>query len=166
MVYRPEGYWNKEMSSYTHTLASKKCENLHHRYMNGVKGNKKRQYHINIGAYLSFIQYKRAANRFAAWRLLIFCCFDTGIHFEDLKLVQSKSIEMNHPQTYRGSSIYIGWISGMLNCDNSISPLLTTLPSFKKCPHSRKCDYKFLFIFIKSIGPQMKTSFISTTMNI
>ena len=42
--------------------------------------------------------------------LLILSWYNTAISFKDPKFVHSKSFEMNQPQTYRGSSFYVGWL--------------------------------------------------------
>ena len=52
---------------------------------------------------------------------LIFCRFDTGISSKDPDLVYSRLFEMNWRQTYRGLSFYVGWMRGMLVCDNPLS---------------------------------------------
>lgn len=48
--------------------------------------------------------------------------FDTSISFKDAELVYSKSVEMNHQQTYRESSVYAGWMNRVLVKEDSFSP--------------------------------------------
>ena len=45
----------------------------------------------------------------------------TQCNFKDPGSVYCKILEMNWPQTYRGSSYYVGWMRGTLVCNNSIS---------------------------------------------
>jgi hypothetical protein len=46
---------------------------------------------------------------------------------KDLKLVYSRSFEMNQQQTYAGSSSYVGQMRDALMYDNFLSPFLTSL---------------------------------------
>ena len=51
----------------------------------------------------------------------LFSLFDTMFTFKDPELVQTKSIEMNHWQTYRESSFSnVGWMRGMLVCTKTL----------------------------------------------
>ena len=38
--------------------------------------------------------------------------------------ILSKSFKMHQEQTYRNASCYIGWMRGMLKCNNSLSLLI------------------------------------------
>ena len=52
----------------------------------------------------------------------------TVLSFKDPGLVYSKSFDMDQPQTYRRSEFHVGWMRGVLVCDNSLLPKKKQLP--------------------------------------
>ena len=68
--------------------------------------------------------------------VIFFSWFDTRTSFKDLNLVNSTLCGLKWQRTYRGSSIYVGWMRSTLVYHNSLSPILATpciWPILYKC---------------------------------
>lgn len=85
------------------------------------------------------------------------CCFfshiDIEIGFKGHGLVQSKSFDMNRLETYIGSQVVdVGWMSGTLFCDNSLS-----------LPLSLSLDFGWGKCFMAPTKGRVKTLIITIT---
>lgn len=78
----------------------------------------RRNYRIYEATYLfTFIQ-PSSLELVCIWFYFIPGWFDIGIDFEDRKLAQSKSFEMNHPHSYKKSSLWMRFSAFI--CDDSL----------------------------------------------
>ena len=85
--------------------------------------------------------------------IIIFCWFENRISLKDLKLVWSKSFEMNWSQTNMGSSVYAGWMRGMMYAVISSLHEWTTVIFFPCTWGFKTSPYRLVVVDDVILGP-------------